>query len=234
MCGRYVLTTPVEALRDAFGFVEQPNLAPRYNIAPTQDVPVLRQRRQPEGERTLQMLRWGLVPPRARSLADGARMINARAETVATKPAFAIPFRRRRCLVPASGFYEWRPDDPSKQPYLIAQADGALFAFAGIWERWNRPADAAGADEKTYVDSFAIITTEANERLKPLHHRMPVILAPGDYPLWLDPMAEPDRLAGLLRPAANDLLDYRPIDRRANNVRNDDAALLRQLEALSA
>ena len=137
MCGRYVLTTPVEALRDAFGFVEQPNLAPRYNIAPTQDVPVLRQRRQPEGERTLQMLRWGLVPPRARSLADGARMINARAETITTKPAFAIPFRRRRCLVPASGFYEWRPDDPSKQPYLIAQADGALFAFAGLWDRWH-------------------------------------------------------------------------------------------------
>src|SRR5258708_9603353 len=131
MCGRFLLTTPAEALRQAFDFVEQPNLAPRYNIAPTQDVSVIRQRRNPPGERTLQMMRWGLVPSWAASLAGGAKMINARAETLAEASAFRNAFARRRCPVPADGFYEWRPVDPRKQPYrLTARARAPLATSA--------------------------------------------------------------------------------------------------------
>lgn len=236
MCGRFLLTTPEEALRRVFDFVEQPNLAPRYNIAPTQDVPVIRQRRKPAGQRTIQMLRWGLVPSWADSLAGGAKMINARAETIRHKPAFRDAFLRRRCLVPATGFYEWRPDDPAKQPYLIARSDGAPIAFAGLWERWTPPVpegDDGTQGLTPFVDSFTIITTEANATLMPLHHRMPVVLAPGDHAIWLDPDAAPDVLASLLRPAPDDLLGFAPVDRRVNSVRNDDAELLRLREATS-
>jgi putative SOS response-associated peptidase YedK len=229
MCGRFLLTTPAEALREAFGFVEQPNLAPRYNIAPTQDVPVIRQRRKPAGERTLQMLRWGLVPSWAASLAGGAKMINARAETIAGKPAFRDAFARRRCLVPADGFYEWRPGDATKQPYRIAARDGAPLAFAGLWERWS-PREADGIEsaqgKRPYVDSFTIVTTEANTYLTPLHHRMPVILPPAARAMWLDPAATSADLIALLRPAPDDLLHYVPVDRRINNVRNDGAAAI--------
>jgi putative SOS response-associated peptidase YedK len=234
MCGRFLLTTPEEALRRVFDFIEQPNLAPRYNIAPTQDVPVIRQRRKPAGQRTIQMLRWGLVPSRSDSLAGGAKMINARAETIRDKPAFRDAFLRRRCLVPASGFYEWRPGDPAKQPFLIARSDGAPIAFAGLWERWTPPApDGVEAPPAiaAFVDSFTIITTEANETLKPLHHRMPVIPAPEDYATWLDPDAVPGVLASLLRPAPDEWLGFVPVDRRVNSVRNDDAELLRLREA---
>jgi putative SOS response-associated peptidase YedK len=238
MCGRFVLTTPAEALRQAFGFIEQPNLAPRYNIAPTQDVPVIRQRKDPAGQRTLQMLRWGLVPSWAESLAGGAKMINARAETVMAKPAFHRAFARRRCLVPADGFYEWRPDDKAKQPYLITARDGAPLAFAGLWERWSPPAEESGlpaedgeADRRPFVDTFTIVTTAANAALTPLHHRMPVILAPSDHGRWLDPAAEPPALLALLKPAPDGLLRHVAVDRRVNNVRNDDADLLREQAA---
>jgi putative SOS response-associated peptidase YedK len=236
MCGRFLLTTPAEALRQAFGFVEQPNLAPRYNIAPTQDVAVIRQRKDPPGQRTLQLLRWGLVPSWAASLVGGAKMINARAETIMAKPAFRNAFARRRCLVPADGFYEWRPGDATKQPYLIRARDGAPLAFAGLWERWS-PRDASAAtqpgrdgsgERAAYVDSFTIVTTEANAALAPLHHRMPVILAPADYARWLDPAADPAGLLALLRPADDARLHYFPVDRRVNNVRNDDAELIRE------
>ena len=238
MCGRFVLTTPAEALRRIFGFIEQPNLPPRYNIAPTQDVPVIRQRREPAGQRTLQMLRWGLVPSWAESLAGGAKMINARAETVMRKPAFRRAFERRRCLVPTDGFYEWRPGDPAKQPYLIATRDGAPLAFAGLWERWSPPGakngllpDGGEAERRAYIDSFTIVTTTANAALAPLHPRMPVILAAKDYGPWLDPASEPTALLELLKPAPDDLLRYFAVDRRVNNVRNDDADLLREQAA---
>jgi len=237
MCGRFVLTTPAEALRRIFGFVEQPNLAPRYNIAPTQDVPVIRQRREPAGQRTIQMLRWGLVPSWAESLAGGAKMINARAETVTEKPAFRRAFERRRCLVPADGFYEWRPGDPAKQPHLITARDGAPLAFAGLWERWSPPEPKdgllplQGAERRPAIDSFTIVTTRANAALAPLHQRMPVILAPADYGRWLDPASEPTALVELLKPAPDDLLRHFAVDRRVNNVRNDDADLLREQAA---
>jgi putative SOS response-associated peptidase YedK len=226
MCGRYVLTSPAEALRKMFGFVEQPNLEPRINLAPTQDAPVIRQRRQPAGERTLQALRWGLVVPGAVNLSGGAKMINARGETVAELPSFRTAFRRRRCLVPANGFYEWRPGDTTKQPHLIARPDGAPFGFAGLWERWTPPAGSTAAAERPYVDSFTIVTTAANQALAPLHHRQPVIVAPEDYAVWLDPDAEAAALLALLKPVPEDFLVYVPVDRRINNFRNDEAALL--------
>lgn len=226
MCGRYVLTSPAEALRKLFDFVEQPNLEPRINIAPTQDAPVIRQRRQPAGERSLQALRWGLVVPGAENLSGGAKMINARGETVAKLPSFRTAFRRRRCLVPANGFYEWRPGDTTKQPHLIARPDGAPFAFAGLWERWTPPAGSAAAAERPYVDSFTIVTTAANQALAPLHHRQPVIVASDDYAVWLDPDAEAAALLALLKPVPEDFLVYVPVDRRINNFRNDEAALL--------
>jgi putative SOS response-associated peptidase YedK len=225
MCGRYLLTAPAEAMREIFGFIERPNLPPRYNIAPTLQVPVVRQRRNPPGERTLQLLRWGLVPPWAKDLSGGAKMINARADTIAEKPAFRQPFEKRRCLVPADGFYEWRPGDPEKRPYLIRPRDGTPVAFAGVWDRWTPPADPP--PERPYIDSFAIVTTEANETLRPLHHRMPVIVAPEDYAAWLDPGAEIASLRALLRPAPEDRMIAVPVDRRVNSVRNDDADLLR-------
>jgi putative SOS response-associated peptidase YedK len=219
MCGRYLLKSPVDALRRAFGFVEQPNLMPRYNIAPTQDAPVVRQRREPKGERTLQMLRWGLIPSWAKDTKMGAKLINARSESIAEKPSFRSAFRRRRCLVPADGFYEWRAEGARKQPYLIVRRDREPFAFAGLWERWT-------PKEGEAIDSFTIVTTDANALLQPLHVRMPVILAPEDYGRWLDPDAVEADLLPLLRPAPEEWLGYAPVSPRVNAASVDDAALI--------
>jgi putative SOS response-associated peptidase YedK len=221
MCGRFLLTAPVEALRRLFGVEAAFNLAPRYNIAPTQETPVLRL--DSGGGRVLAMLRWGLVPSWAKDPAIGSNLINARADTVAAKPSFRAAFRQRRCLVPADGFYEWKAGAPGtpKQPYLIARADGATFAFAGLWELWQH--------EKEKLYTFTIVTTDANAALAPIHHRMPVILDPGDYAAWLDP-ANKDAQA-LLKPAPEDWMRATPISTRVNAVRNDDASLIEPLEA---
>jgi len=221
MCGRYKLSTPGEDLRNVFGFVEHPNLAARYNIAPTQEAPVLRQRREPKGERTLQNLRWGLIPSWAKDIKLAATLINARGETVDSKPAFANAFRKRRCLVPADGFYEWTGASPGKQPYLIARRDGAPFAFAGLWERWIDRRDG----KETPLDSFTIVTTDANALLRPLHERMPVILPDSAYAAWLDPDADPATLKKLLKPAPENLLAYVPVSPRVNSARVDEASL---------
>ncbi|HLJ62860.1 MAG TPA: SOS response-associated peptidase [Stellaceae bacterium] len=222
MCGRYLLTTPAEALRQLFDFIEQPNLGPRYNIAPTSVAPVIRQRREPKGERTLAPLRWGLVPVWAESVSLGAPLINARAETLTEKPAFRTAFRRRRCLVPADGFYEWKEEGgTTRQPYVISRIDSAPIAFAGLWERWMDKA------KNQPLDSFTIITTSANDLLRPLHERMPVILAPESWARWLDPESEAAPLTALLVPAPNEGLRYAPVDRRVNSVRNDAPDLLR-------
>jgi putative SOS response-associated peptidase YedK len=225
MCGRYLLVTPSETLRRAFRFVEQPNLPPAWNIAPTQLRPVLRQRREPKGERTLQLLRWGLIPPWAESAAIGARMINARAETLDQKPAFRTAFRRRRCLVPADGFYEWTSGpDGARKPWLIRRRDRGLIAFAGLWDRWQDPAGIP-------VDSFAIVTCQASGAIAHLHHRMPVMVEADDHASWLDPDGEPAALAALLRPAEGELLEACPVSTRVNDVRNDDAELARPIQA---
>ncbi len=215
------MTAPIEAIRRIFAVEAVLNLAPRYNIAPTQETPVVRL--DQAGGRALAMLRWGLVPSWAKDATIGAKLINARADTVATKPSFRAAFRQRRCLVPADGFYEWqaglpgkpRPGKP-KQPYLIARADKATFAFAGLWEHWR--------DGGQVLETFTIITTDANKTLMPIHHRMPVILDPGNYAAWLDPKNKDAE--ALLKPAPDDALTAIPISTRVNAVRNDDPSLI--------
>jgi putative SOS response-associated peptidase YedK len=222
MCGRYLLKTALEELARIFGFIERPNLAPRYNIAPTLEVPVIRQRREPVGQRSIAALRWGLVLPWSDDPKAGPPLINARAETLLEKPAFRGASRKRRCLVPADGYYQWREGDASKRPYLIARRDHAPFAFAGIWERWGPRHDPAAA-----LDSFAIITTEANDFLRGFHHRMPVVLTPDDYAPWLDPDSPVGAALERLKPLPNDLLEAVPLDRAVNSNRADGPDLLK-------
>lgn len=220
MCGRFLLTSPVDALRRLFGVTDSPNFPARYNIAPTQDSAVVRL--NAEGGRELVLMRFGLVPSWAKDLAIGASLINARSDGVATKPSFRAAFRQRRCLVPADGFYEWKPGAAAKapkQPYLIRRADRAPFAFAGLWERWQ--------NEGQTIQSFCIVTTDANKSLAPIHHRMPVILDPKDYGQWLDPKY--DQPQALLLPAPDNLLRAIPVSTRVNAVRNDDPECIEPL-----
>jgi putative SOS response-associated peptidase YedK len=241
MCGRYSLTTPVEGLRQLFDFPERPNLAPRYNIAPTQSVASVRRAPPPgaAGEPEIEpargahrqhlvLLRWGLIPHWAKDASIGSRMINARAETLAEKPSFRAAFHKRRCLIVADGFYEWQKQDKGpKQPYRIARRDGGPFAFAGLWERWRDPA--AGS----LVESCTIVTTEANALLRPIHDRMPVILPPPAFAAWLDPETGPDATLALLRPyGGDDLVAYR-ISLRVNSVAHDDDAIITPLDDLA-
>jgi putative SOS response-associated peptidase YedK len=193
MCGRFTLASPAETVAELFELDGIPTLMPRYNIAPAQPVPVVLM--TPERPtRRLVKLRWGLIPSWARDASIGARMINARAESVASKPSFRAAFRRRRCLVVADGFYEWQKLQHRKQPFYVHLRNGRPFALAGLWERWE------GADGGA-IDSCTIITTEPNELMAPLHNRMPAILQPGDYALWLDPRTQtPEAVQPLLRP----------------------------------
>lgn len=218
MCGRYRLSTHPHALYEQFALElvnpDEREIPPRYNIAPTQ--PVLGVRERPDGKRELVLLHWGLIPHWAKDPAMGQRMINARAETVAEKPSFRNAMKRRRCLVPADGFYEWqRQGKGPKQPYDIARADGAPFAFAGLWEHWQGP----NGEE---IESCAIVTTEANAQMRPLHHRMPVILAPEDYPAWLERRNErAQALLPLLAPRDWPEMRAVPVTPYVNNVRNE-------------
>lgn len=214
MCGRYSITTPVDAIRQAFGFDERPNLAPRYNAAPTQRLPVVRL--TDDGRRSLVLLRWGLIPSWARDISIGARLINARSDGVASKPSFRSAFRHRRCLVPADGFFEWSTDPRTgrKQPVHIHSPDRGVFAFAGLWEEWPGPAGP--------IESFTIITTDANARIRPIHDRMPVVLGAGAYGAWLAPGARPADLLALLVPAPDDALIPTAVSARVNRVANDD------------
>lgn len=214
MCGRYALTTPIEGIRALFGFEKIPNLPARYNIAPTQAVLAVRDQ---GGAPACFMARWGLIPGWAKDPSIGAKMINARAETLREKPAFRTAFQRRRCLIPADAFYEWKTLNGVKQPFRIAFEDGEAFAFAGLWERWQ------GGDGSD-VDSCTIVTTDANETLAPLHHRMPVLLDRTAHDAWL--RADADEAATLLQPyAGGRALTYYPVSRRLNDVRNDDGTL---------
>jgi putative SOS response-associated peptidase YedK len=237
MCGRYSLTTPAEAMRHLFGFAGAlPNLPARYNIAPTQLVPVVRlvQERRPgggpgkaagEGERgtrELVQLRWGLIPSWAKDASIGNRLINARAEGLAEKPSFRAAFRARRCLVPADGFYEWQATPHGKRPYRIGLKGGRaealpLFAFAGLWERWEKAPDGAP------VESCTIVTTAANELLAPIHERMPVILPEEGYAAWLAPVTPPAEALALLKPYPAAAMLLYPVSKRVNSVRFDDA-----------
>jgi putative SOS response-associated peptidase YedK len=215
MCGRFTLTASREVLRDLFPLFDIPDVTPSYNVAPTQTVLAVRVpagRDKPE----LAALKWGLVPGWADDPAIGNRLINARAETVAEKPAFRSAFRQRRCLVLADGFYEWQKVGRQKQPYLFRLQGGAPFAFAGLWEHWERDGRA--------IDSCTVRTTSANELVKPLHERMPVILAPADFARWLDPKpATGPELQALLRPYPAEAMTAYPVSPQVNNARHNDA-----------
>jgi putative SOS response-associated peptidase YedK len=212
------LTASPEQLARHFELDETPELEPRFNVAPGQDVAVVR--RSSTGRRVLEMRRWGLVPAWADDPRIGNRMINARAETAAGKAAYRRAFQQRRCLVPADGFYEWAGRAGSREPYHVTLGRAGLFGMAGLWERWR---GAAGG----IVESCAILTTDANERLRPLHDRMPVILDPAAYARWLDPThRDPAELGDLLRPwPANDLA-LRRVGRRVNDAALDEPGLL--------
>jgi putative SOS response-associated peptidase YedK len=218
MCGRYELHTSPAALALALSLRYPPDIGARYNIAPTQQVPIVRLTQG--GERELSQVRWGLVPFWAKDSSIGSKMINARAETVTSKPGFREAYKKARCLIPASGFYEWaKMTDGTKQPVRIAMADDAPFVFAGLWSRWG-PKDAE-------LETCTIITTEANELCQPVHDRMPVILAADDYARWLD-TSSPDP-ADLLRPYASAAMRAYPISTRVNSPKNDDEALIEPL-----
>jgi len=218
MCGRFTYRFTWKQLHRLLQLVDWPNeeLRPRYNVAPTQTAPIVR---ASEAGRVGAMLRWGLVPFWAEDPNIGQKMINARAESVATKPAFRSAFARRRCLVPVSGFYEWQKVGGGKQPFVIERDDSQPFMLAGLWERW------AKSDEP--METFTIITTEPNELIRPVHNRMPVILHERDFEAWLDPQAsDVESLQSLLRPAEMTGFRVRPVSRRVNSPANDDASIL--------
>ncbi|MEE8474964.1 MAG: SOS response-associated peptidase [Myxococcota bacterium] len=217
MCGRFNLTSTPERLAHRFGLGEVPDLGPRFNISPSQDIATIRTRS--DGVRVLEPRRWGLIPAWAKDPKVGFRMINARAETAAERPAYRKAFRLRRCLVPADGFYEWSGRSgaiATKQPYCIGVTDELPFAIAGLWERWNGPEDLV-------IESCTLLTTRANDRVAPVHDRMPVILEPRDYERWLDlELQDADSLVDLLRPFASDRMTLHPVSSRVNNPRYDD------------
>jgi putative SOS response-associated peptidase YedK len=214
MCGRYVLKAALPDIARMLGMDVDLALEPSYNIAPTTPVPACRME-QPD-RKELTWLRWGLVPHWAKQADGNYRMINARAETVATKPAFRSPFRKRRCLIPADGYYEWKSVGGRKQPYYFSMRDGDPFCFAGLWERWQ-PA------EGEPVETCAIITIGANALGAEVHHRMPVILAADDYERWLDPaLTRPEEVLPMLAPFPPEAMTVFPVSTLVNNARVDE------------
>ncbi len=211
MCGRFTLRTPAKAIATLFDLEDVPELRPRYNIAPSQPIAAVRQDRW--RQREFAMLHWGLIPFWADDPKIGYRTINARAETVATKPSFRAAFKKRRCLVIADGYFEWKKRDGKKQPYFFHLNDDRPFAFAGLWERWE------GDGEE--IESCTILVTEANARQKAIHDRMPVILSPQDYDAWLDPDVDGKRVEPLLRPYSHDDLETYRVSTTVNKPQND-------------
>lgn len=228
MCGRFTLYASPEEVASLFDLPEEPVLAPRYNVAPTQPVGLVRMDPR-SAQREWALTVWGLIPSWAKDPSIGARMINARSETVAEKPSFRAAFKRRRCLVPISGFYEWQKQGKQKQPYYITAKDHKLLAIAGLWEYWE------GADGSA-LESCSLLTTEANEFMSTLHNRMPVFVAPEDFEQWLGSGKDEDRYAmgqlqHLLRPAPEDLLAAHPVSTFVNNARNEGESCIAPLAA---
>lgn len=220
MCGRFTRFQSWKELRDTYRLVmDDPpeGFRPRFNVAPGQRIELAASRA--DGTRGFGAMRWGLVPAWAKDEQIGYKMINARSETVAEKPAFRTAFQRRRCIVPASGFYEWQAGEAKhKQPFHFTRADGDLLSFAGLWEKWD------GGTEPLY--SFTILTAAANETMAAYHHRMPVILERAAINRWLDPQTPPETLMPLFAPARDDVLQASPVSRDVNRVANDNPALI--------
>lgn len=236
MCGRYTLFTPQEDLEERFGATPERPVQPRYNCSPGQALPVITD----DAPDTMQLFEWGLVPKWAETKSD-AGFINDRSETVREKRSFADAFERRRCLVPADGFYEWAKTESGKQPYRVALADDRPFAMAGLWERWHPKQrqsgltefESGGADEvdpeSTVVETFAVLTTEPNSTVSGLHNRMAVVLAPEEESVWLE--AGPDEAQALLDPYPDESMRAYPVSTQVNSPRNDDPSLVEAVEA---
>lgn len=244
MCGRFVSVSSPQLLVERFG-VEETTVGardPDYNVTPRARVPIVRDRPPRKGvegptKRALTMVRWGLVPSWAESTAVGDKLINARAETITEKAAYKRAFARRRCIVPADAFYEWRPSKhastkrPPRQPFLVQRRDGEPMAFAGLWEIWRDPAVADDDDPGAWVRSCVIVTTTANDLLEPVHSRMPVVLDETDWDAWLDPATQDlGAVKAMLRPAPNEWLELYPVSTRVNSPDNNDAELLQRVE----
>jgi len=226
MCGRYAITSAPEALRALFGYAGQPNFPARFNVAPTQPIPIVR---LVDGKREFALVRWGFLPSWVKDPNTFTLIVNARGETVCEKPAFRAAMKRRRCLIPADGFYEWQAGGKGpKQPFYIHAKSGTPMAFAGLWETWEGP----NGEE---VDTAAIVTTRANHTLSPLHDRMPVIVTPDAFDLWLN-CGEVDAATAeaLIAPAPDDLLEAYPVSTAVNRTANDNAALILPLDLSAA
>lgn len=215
MCGRYTLSTPSDDIALLFDISELMPLPPRYNLAPTQEAAVVRVK-ESGGPRRLDLLKWGLIPYWAKEASIGNRMINARSESVAEKPAYRTSFKNKRCLIPADGFYEWKKEGKLKQPFLIRRKDAKPFAFAGLWSIWRDP------ERSQPVETFTILTTDANDLMRPLHDRMPVIVDRDNFDLWLDPkVGDAAQLQSLLVPHSPDDFEAFPVSRVVNSPAND-------------
>jgi putative SOS response-associated peptidase YedK len=225
MCGRYAITLPPEAFRALFAYPEQPNFPPRYNVAPTQPVPIVHEDR---AGRHFKLVRWGFLPSWVKDPKDFPLVINARGETLQSKATFKAAIKRRRCVFLADGFYEWRRLGKEKAPFLIRQRDHGPMPLAGLWETYSDP---SGGE----IDTAAIVTTDANGILSAIHDRMPVILSADDLPAWLDVGTEDDTAAmKLVRPCPEEWLEMVPVSTRVNKVANDDPDLQIPLAAPEA
>lgn len=226
MCGRYAVTSAPEAIRALFGYPEQPNFPPRYNVAPTQPIAIVRLM---DGKRQFALVRWGLLPSWVKDPKDFTLVINARGESVMDKPAFSAAMKRRRCLVPADGFYEWKTIGAGKQPFYVRAKSGAPLAFAGLWETWTGP----NGEE---METAAIVTTRANRTLAGIHERMPVVVPPEAFNMWLDCANVDDKTAAsLIAPASDDLLEAYEVSTAVNRTANDDPKLIeRDFEPVEA
>lgn len=221
MCGRYAFFSPAEAVRRTFEIDELPPLEPRYNIAPTQPVPVLRA--TGSGGRKLGLLRWGLIPSWAKDPSIGNRMINARGETLTERPAYRSAYRRRRCILPADGWYEWQAAAAGRQPWFIRSRNGMPLGLAGLWESWRDP------ETGEAVESCTIVTTDAAEPIASIHGRMPVVLPAEAHAAWLDPeLQDPATLGRWLAPCEPALSAFQ-VSRRVNNPRNEGPDLIEAL-----
>jgi len=219
MCGRYAITSAPEAIRQLFGYPEQPNFPPRYNVAPTQPIPIVR---MTEGKRHFALVRWGLIPAWVKDPRTFSLVINARGESVLDKPAFKNAMKYRRCLFPADGFYEWERRGERKQPYFVRRKGGGPLAFAGLWESWMGP---NGEEQET----AAIVTADASPSIAHIHDRMPVIVPPEAFDFWLDPKVDAEMAMAVIKPANDDTIEHYEVSRAVNRHENDSAELVEPL-----